>query len=810
MRVSYNWLKDYVDIDVDVHALAELITRAGVEVEGIEATDKGISGVVVAEVLTCVDHPNSDHLHLCEVTTDGHNRIQVVCGAPNVAAGQKVLFAQVGATLPGGLTIRETTLRGEASSGMICSMQELGIPEELTSPEDKDGIRVLPADAPLGENAVQYMGLDDHIIEMDLTPNRSDCLSVYNIAREVAALLKKDIRPIQTEILPGTAIQDKISVAIADPDLCHRFTATMVTGAKVGRSPIWMEHRLQCAGIRPISNLVDVTNYVMLELGQPLHAYDHTTVAGPYIHVRRAQPDEVITTLDGQDRKLSGEMLLICDADRAVGIAGVMGGENTEIRATTQDVLIESAYFEPRNIRKTSLDLGLRSEASLRNEKGLNIETVGLAGWRAATLMCVVAGAQCVAGQVDAYPTPHEPVAITMRYAKANDVLGTQIEAATMREILLSLGFVVLEENDLALTVQVPPHRPDISIPEDLVEEIARLYGYDNIPETLPYGASTPGVLTKQQRLTQHIKHTLAGLGLHEVVTYSMVSARHADMLRWTEHDPRREQIPISNPLSEEMAYMRTSNLPGLLTAAANNVNHQMHNLAFFELSKLFFNKAAVSPDNLATEVDVISLLLSGHTPEDWTGRQTAYDFYYLKGVVEALLKSLGITDYDFEALSNDPTWHPGRTARLLVQGQDIGVLGAIHPLVQQAYHLKAETFAAEIHLDRLFELGGGVHHIQALPKFPPAMRDFAFVVDDSMPASAVLDAIWQAEAKWLEQVALFDVYSGASLPANKKSLAVALRFQSDSETLSDDAVQKQADRILAHVKQTCGAELRS
>lgn len=810
MKVSFNWIKEYVDIDIDVYELAERITRAGVEVDGVEPTNKGVSGVVVAEVVTCADHPDSDHLHLCEVTTDGQNRVQVVCGAPNVAAGQKVLFAQVGAELPGDLTIRATTLRGQTSNGMICSMQELGIPDELVAPDDKDGIRVLPADAPLGEDGLTYLGLDDYIIELDLTPNRSDCLSVYNIAREVAALLHQEIRPIQANAVPGDDIQQKIAVTIADPDLCHRFTATMVTGATVGRSPIWMEHRLQCAGIRPISNLVDVTNYVMLELGQPLHAYDYTTIAGPRIHVRRAEQNEVITTLDGQDRQLTDDMLLICDAERAVGIAGVMGGENTEIRDTTQDVLIEAAYFEPRNIRRTSLDLGLRSEASIRNEKGLNIETVGLAGWRAACLMAEVAGATILPGQEDVYPTTHDPLLVTIRYAKVNEVLGTAIDATTMRDILVSLGFTVTTEDGSGLTVQVPPHRPDIGIPEDLVEEIARLYGYDNIPESLPYGSSTSGVLTHEQRLVQQMKHTLAGLGLNEVVTYSMVAARHADLLRWAEDDPRRAQIPLSNPLSEEMAYMRTSNLPGMLMAAANNVNHQMHDMALFEFAKLFFGKDNISPDNLATEVEVVSLLLSGRTGADWMGNEKPYDFYYLKGIVESLLHTLGIDDVAYVPVTDDPTWHPGRTAKLMVQDECIGMVGAIHPLVRQAYHLKAEVFAAEIRLEKLFELGGQVKHVQELPKFPPVMRDFAFVVERTTPAVDVVAAIWQAEAKWLKDVELFDVYTGQSLPDTKKSLAVALRFQSDTETLSDEAVQTEADRIVAHVKETCGAALRS
>ena len=387
MLVSYNWLKEYVDIEQSAYELAEIITRAGVEIGGVEPTNKGVSGVVVAKVLTCEDHPDSDHLHLCTVTTDGENSIQVVCGAPNIAQGQTVMFAQVGAELPGGFKIKKAKLRGVESNGMICSMQEIGVDEDLVAPADKDGIRVLPDDAPLGADVMEYLGMNDYVLDVDLTPNRSDCLSVYNIAKEVGALLKKPVKPINITIQDGNDVNELMTVTNKAPELCHRFTGTMVKGAKIGRSPLWMEHRLQCAGMRPISNLVDVTNYVMMELGQPLHAYDYTTLANKEIVVRTAEKEEHIVTLDGQDRELSDEMLLICDGERAIGVAGVMGGENTEVADTTEDVFIEAACFQATNVRRTAVALGLRTEASLRFEKNVNIEMTGFAGWRAANLM---------------------------------------------------------------------------------------------------------------------------------------------------------------------------------------------------------------------------------------------------------------------------------------------------------------------------------------------------------------------------------------------------------------------------------------
>lgn len=810
MRVSYNWLKDYVDIDRDAYALAELITRAGVEIDSITPTNPGMSGLVVAQVVSCEPHPDSDHLNKCVVTTDGSNAVEVVCGAANVAQRQKVIFAQVGAILPGNFEIKATKLRGENSNGMICSMQELGIPEELVAPEDKDGIRVLPEDAPLGEDAIEYLGLNDYILELDLTPNRSDCLSVYNIAKEVGALLEKEVKAIETTPIEGDAIQEKIRVEIEDPDLCHRFTATMVEGVKVARSPIWMEHRLQCAGIRPISNLVDVTNYVMLELGQPLHAYDHQTLAGPSLNVRRAHDGETIVTLDEKERELPQDALLICDADRAVGIAGIMGGENTEIRPDTQDVLIESAYFQAQNVRRTSMALGLRSEASVRNEKGINIETVGLAGWRAAQLIADLTGGQLVPGQIDRYPTPHEPIIVTLAYDKARKVIGINLASDIMRGMLIRLGFQVETEDADSITVVVPAHRPDISIPEDLIEEIARLYGYDNIPATLPYGETTPGVLTHAQKVRQQVAHFLSHNGLHEVVSYSMVSARHNDLLCLAEDDIKRQQIVIANPLSEEMSVMRTTNLPGMLKICLDNLNHKNNDIALFEIATLFFGGEGLNAKDLADEREVLSLLMVGGSKNDWLGSRKEYDFYDLKGRIEHLLGHLGIKDYRFEPVTDQATWHPGRTARLIIHGEDAGLFGELHPLVCKNYHIKYKVYAAELKMESLITYGAGVACAEELVKFPPALLDFAFVVDKRVLAQSLIQTIQEVGTDLLKSVELFDVYEGPSLPAGKKSLAVGLRFQSDTETLSDQVVQEVSDRILQAVKEQWGAELRS
>lgn len=810
MLVSYNWLKDYVDIEPSAHELAEIITRAGVEIGAVEPTNKGVKDVVVAKVLTCENHPDSDHLHLCTVTTDGENSIKVVCGAPNVAVGQKVMFAQVGATLPGDIVIKKAKLRGEESNGMICSMQEIGVDEDLVAPADKDGIRVLPEDAPLGADVMDYLGMNDWVLDVDLTPNRSDCLSVYNIAREVGALLKKPVKPIDITTTEGDAINDKMKVTIKAPELCHRFTGTMVTGAKIGRSSIWMEHRLQCAGMRPISNLVDITNYVMMETGQPLHAYDYTTLAGSEIIVRTAEKDEHITTLDGQDRALTDEMLLICDGERAIGIAGVMGGENTEIENTTTEVMIESACFNAHNVRRTEVALNLRTEAAQRNEKSLDITMTPIAGWRAANLMCETAGATLVAGQIDEYPTRHEPVVVSIKYQKANDVLGTDIPFADMRGYLVDLGFKILEEDAEGLTVQVPSHRPDVSIQEDLIEEIARLYGLDNIPETLPYGATNPGVLTPAQRLTDRVKATLAGLGLDEIVTYSFINPKHNDLMRYATDDVRRQQIVVSNPLSEEMSVMRTSLLPCMMETLANNVAHHQQDLAFFEASSVFSSDHVLTMENLAHEETHLVLGLTGQTARDWQGNQKAYDFYYLKGLIENLLSVLHIDDWHVEAVTSDPSWHPGRTAALYIGDACAGLFGEVHPLVVKNYSIKAPVYAAELKMNALIGGGEVVPIYEPTPIYPAMPRDLAVVVAKDMEVGKLVAAIRAAQPKYLKVINVFDVYEGAQVGLDKKSVAFSLVFQADDQTLTDDLVQVEMDKIVTALERDCQGQLRA
>lgn len=810
MLVSYNWLKEYVDINLSAEELAEMITRAGVEIGGISYCAEGISDVVIAEVVSCSDHPDSDHLHLCEVTTDGKNRIQVVCGAPNVAAGQRVCFAQVGATLPGGVVIKAAELRGVTSNGMICSMQELGVDDELVAPADKEGIRVLPSDAPLGEDAVAYLGLDDYIYDVDLTPNRSDCLSVYNVAREVGALLEKPVRPLDvTYEAFGAPAGESMEVTIDAPDLCQRYVGALVRDVADTRSPIWMEHRLQSAGIRPISFLVDVTNYVMLETGQPLHAFDYDEIAGHHITVRRAYKDESIVTLDDRKRPLTEEMLLITDDNRAVGIAGIMGGENTEIRPQTKDVFLESAWFEPRNIRRSSLALGLRTEASIRNEKGLNINGTVIAAERAAALIARYADGKVAPQMIDCYPVAHEPVEVTLRFDICNERLGTNIEPEFMVQVLTRLQFEVVTQDERSVTVKVPGWRPDVSIEEDLIEEVARIYGYDNIPSTLPYGASHAGVLTPRQRLRRHVRDRLAARGLHEVLNYSFTRPQVLDKLMFPKEDPHRKVIPVDNPLSEELSIMRTEMISGLLDDVATNQRHDVYHMAIFETGSVFLGEIPVDSEKLVEEDERLAIALAGGSAPHWQSGRQMYDFYSIKGLVDDLAASLFLPPLRWQALTDAPGWHPGRTAEVWLGDERLGIVGELHPKVIKAWDIRGAVCAAELRLEPIFALGIQIVDAVAPARFPAMERDLAFVVQKSVNHDTLLDAIYAAAGPLLRTVSLFDVYHGEQVGENEKSLGFKLRFQSATETLTDAVVDAQVEAIVAASFEACGAYLR-
>ncbi|MFZ5942483.1 MAG: phenylalanine--tRNA ligase subunit beta [Bacillota bacterium] len=811
MRISFNWLKEYVDIQVTPEELADKLTNSGVTLENIEYLNKGIENVVVGRVLEAARHPNAEKLSLCRVTTDDKNEFQVVCGAPNVKTGQKIPFALVGAKLPGGLTIKKAKLRGTESQGMICSAQELGIDEEGLTPEQRDGILVLDSEAPLGMDAVKYLNLDDCILEFDLTPNRSDCLSVINIAREVGALFGKEVKLPEIKIKEVEKDLGKlVQIEIKDPELCRRYAAKIVEDVEIKPSPLWLQHKLRCAGMRPINNVVDVTNYVMLEMGQPLHAFDYNFLSEGKIIVRRALEGEVITTLDENKRELTEEMLLITDPQKAVAIAGVMGGLNSEVTDNTKTILIESAYFDPTSIRKTSTKLGLRSEASIRFEKGINIETTVDAASRAAQLLQELAGGTVIACCIDNYPNPIERTEIYLEKSKVNQVLGTEIPDAQIVNILKSLRFNMLAETDAGITVEVPPYRPDVTIAEDLIEEVARVDGYNNIPTTLPYGATSKGQKTAEQKLRDKAIDTMVNAGLAEIISFSFINKVNFDKLQLGENDLKRKAIPVLNPLSEEQAYMRTTLLPGLLDTLRKNINRRNENLGIFELGKIYipgeFPQGAVLPE----EKWVLGIAVRGILGEDWSSKGSIVDFYYLKGIVESLLSELKIDKVEFRPTKDNPSYHPGRTAEVYADGLLVGILGEAHPQVAENYDLVARNYISELDISMLLEMGMREINAKPLPKYPAVNRDLAVVVREDVSAADLIEAITQAGGKLLAKTTIFDLYKGNQIPQGHKSIAFALTFQAEDKTLTDKEINDIHEKIQKALAEKFKASLRT
>jgi len=811
MQVSFNWLKEYVDIDICPEELADKLTNAGVAVENIEYLNKGIKNVVVARVLEAEKHPNAEKLSLCQVTTDGENRFQVVCGAPNVRAGQKVPFALIGARLPGNFKIKKAKLRGTESQGMICSAQELGMDIESLAPDQREGILVLDKSAPLGDDIVQFLGLDDCILNFDLTPNRSDCLSVINIARDIAAILGKEVKLPEIKFAEiDKKVEEVAEIKIEAPELCRRYVARVIEGVEIKPSPQWLQHKLRCAGMRSINNVVDITNFVLLEMGQPLHAFDYYFLKEGKIIVRQAHAKEKIRTLDEVERELTEDMLLITDPEKAVAIAGVMGGKNSEVKENTTTVLIESAYFDPTSIRRTSTRLGLRSEASIRFEKGINIETTVDAANRAAQLMQQLGGGQILKGVIDNYPNPLKRPIIDLELAKVNKVLGTDIDFAKIKNILTDLNFAILKDTENIITVEVPPYRPDVTIAEDLIEEVARIYGYDNIPTTLPYGATSKGQKTAEQKLRDKILDILAARGLHEVINFSFINKTNFDKLLLSNEDSRRKAIPVLNPLSEEHGFMRTSLLPGLFDTLQRNINRRNENLGIYELGKVYLPRNLSEKAGLPEEKWILGIALRGILLSDWQEKGKAVDFYYLKGIVEDLFSQLNIEQVTFKPFQNNPSYHPGRTANIYIEDKLVGILGEVHPRVAENYDLPQRNYVAELDVDILLKMGQGTVRFKQLPKFPAVNRDLAIVVKDEIAASDIMNTICEQGGELLVDVQIFDLYKGNQVSKGHKSIAFSLTFQAEDRTLTDKEINEIHERIEKTLSDKYAATLRA
>ncbi len=805
MRVSYNWLRDFVDIDVSPSELAERLTLAGLAVEGIESPGEGITKVFTGHISKIERHPNADRLLICQISFGEGEPLIIVTGAPNVQEGQIVPVALEGAALAGGLVIKRAKLRGVESRGMLCSGQELGLDTKLLPPEQAHGVMILPADTPAGLDAKPLLGLDDTILELELTPNRGDCLSMLGVAREAAAILKLPLNytpPNIEESLPPCS--ERVKVDIKEPLLCRRYVARLMAGVKVGPSPLWMQNRLRAAGVRPISNVVDVTNYVMMEFGQPLHAFDYDTLLESRIVVRRAAGNETLVSLDGVNRKLTPDMLIIADARNPVAIAGVMGGLETEVTDKTTNILLESAYFNPAGIRRASKMLGLRSDASARFEGGVDPAGCRRSADRAAQLLQQISGVQVLEGAVDNYPTPADSKMIRLRPERVNFLLGTETPGKEIADILTRLQFDV-KNSGSELFVGVPSWRGDVSMETDLIEEVARLHGYDKIPETLQKTVTTLGKRTTNQLFRENVKDILAGCGLSEAITYSFFNPEWADLYRLPPESALRRTVSLQNPLSEEQSVMRTWITPCLVEALQRNYNRQVRSGAVFELGSVF-----TPASRLPEEKTMLAAAAMGEAPGGWNRKVLPLDYYFLKGVLESLFQQIGLTGFFFEAEYSNPSFHPGRTSRVFAGEQELGVLGELHPEVLEKLDLSLRIVAFELDLDKLANLAATVRKYRPLPRFPSVERDIAVLAPKEVPAEKIREAINRSGGRTLTSVSLFDVYEGGQIQAGYRSLAFSLKFQAGDRTLTDEEVTKCMDSVSAEIDRKYGARLRT
>lgn len=801
MIVTYNWLKEFVDCDLPVTELSNLLTMLGLEVERVETVGDGMDEVVVAQVLEKNQHPNADKLSLCKVN-NGSEILTIVCGAQNFKAGDKVALAQIGAVLPGDFKIKKSKIRGEESSGMLCSEKELGLAE------DSAGIMILPADLQLGTPVFAALGLKDTIFEIGLTPNRADCLSVIGIAREIAAKIGKKVKYPQLLLNEGKeSVAALASVTIEAPELCPRYTARYVSGCKIGPSPQWMVNRLKSVGQRSINNVVDVTNYVLMEYGHPLHAFDFKLLAGGKIVVKPAADGEEFGTLDGQIRTLQSSDLTICDGERAVALAGIMGGKNSEIADDTTEILIESAYFNPSTIRRTSKRLGLHTESSHRFERGTDVNIVTIALNRAASLIADVAGGTIAQGIIDAYPQPVTERQISVRVDRVNQVLGLDLSAGDISSLFARLELTVQKSEDGVLDVAVPSYRVDLEREIDLVEEVARLHGFEHIPVTMPLARIISEPSPPYLTVAKKVKDLLVCQGLSEVINYSFFAPDAYDKIQLGAADYRRNTIQLLNPLSDEQSIMRTTLLPGLLETAARNASFRILNQRIFEMRRIYLPKHG---DQLPDEPPFIAGLLTGlRNVEGWNQAKTEVDFYDVKGILENIFDALAIANYSLDVREPEAFYHPGKAAYVVINGQVAGSLGEIHPAVQEAYGLEKALFYFELNFEKLVECRKVERTVSAPSRFPDTYRDIALLVADDMPADTVVACARKVKAAEISDIAIFDLYKGENIPAGQKSIAIRVRYSSKEKTLTDEEVTPIHQQVIQVLQQKLNASIR-
>lgn len=801
MLVSLNWLADYVDLtDQQPAELAEKITRSGIEVDAIEVRSQDMKNVVIGHVVSKEKHPEADKLNICQVDVGTGELSQIVCGAPNVDAGQNVIVAVPGARLPGGFKIKKAKLRGQESNGMICSLQELGIEGKVVPKAFADGIFVLPADAPVGQDALEYLALHDTVLELGLTPNRADAMSMLGVAYEVAAILQKPVTLPEIAYASATeTAQDALKLRVDALDANPLYIAKVIKDIKVGPSPQWLQNRLMAVGVRPHNNVVDVTNYVLMEYGQPLHAFDYDRLETKEIVVRMATEGEVITTLDDQERKLVATDLVITNGQEPVAVAGVMGGANSEVHEGTTTVVLESAYFTGSFIRQTSKHLGLRSDASARFEKGVDPNRVEAAAERAAQLLAELAGGTVLAGSVVVDELDKSPKKVVVSPDFINERLGMKISFDEMQHILTRLQFPFEVANGL-FYIDAPTRRQDIVIPEDIVEEIARMYGYDRIPMTLPEGAHQAGGLTPYQAKRRLVRQTLEGAGLYQAVTYSLTSSEQAQ--RFALHEAPVTKLLM--PMSEERSTLRQSLIPHLVEAASYNVARRVESVALYEVGSVFLDQGM---DELPVEIEHVAGVVTGLWVDNaWQGEKKPVDFFVVKGIVEALAAKLGAT-LSYRQAKRDGL-HPGRTADILFGEIVVGFIGQLHPTEQKRLDLK-ETYVFELNMQALIKEVLPTISYTAVSRFPAITRDIALVVDRETPAATLESVIRASGGKLVTAIRLFDLYQGDKMAADKKSVAFSITYQDPERTLTDEEVVAAHDKVVSSLAEQAGAELR-
>lgn len=793
MILSRKWLNEFVDCSAwSDHDFSEAMTLSGSKVETFTDLHKNIQNVVAGRIVEMVRHTNSDHMWVCQVDVGGDAPIQIVTGAQNQQVGDLVPVALDGALLPDGKQIHAGTLRGEASNGMMCSLKELGLTLHDYPYAIEDGLWVMQEDGvEPGDDIAAVIGADDHVVEFEITPNRPDCLSVIGLAREAAVTFGKPLK-LHTPDVPGCGedICDYVSIRIDDPALCPRYTARMVRNVKIGPSPAWMRERLRNSGVRPINNIVDITNYVMLEYGQPMHAFDFSCIGGKQIIVRTAREGETIETLDGNARRLTPNMLCICDEQKPVAVAGVMGGANSEIVGDTAMVVFEGANFNGTSVRRTAAALGMRTEASGRFEKGLDPMNTVAAVDRACELVELLGCGEVMRGTIDVLPEPIVPKTVKLEPEKVNGLLGTDVSEAEMRRILLALGFELDGE-----TIIVPSWRGDVEHYSDIAEEIARFYGYNNIPCTLMRGQTTSGGYSDAQQAERSIGAMARALGYSEIITYSFISPSYYDKIRLPADSPLRNSMKILNPLGEDTSIMRTTVLPSMLEILTRNYNYRNKAVRLYEIGKVYFAR----PDGMADEPKLLCL----------GGYGGGMDFFQLKGAVERILAGLRITGVTFEAESSNPSYHPGRCAKVYAGGKLLGVLGQIHPLVAANYGVDTEFYTAELQLGEMLAERGATPVYTPLPRFPAVTRDVAVVCSADIPVAKLSQCILAAGGQYLKGCELFDVYTGAPIPAGYKSVAFSLTLRADDQTLTDDHAEETMQSVLKALEETFHATIR-